>query len=117
MLFTVDSIEGNSNIGVPMFSSSGKQSNYNYKVFTTPIIKEDTAAEGGEGDKTVKKGMDQIDPKGKYKIKAAEKEGDVTSLTKFIFRPQTSQPRLKTKSKLLLFWTSLSANQRKTKPG
>ena len=32
--FTIDSIEGNSNIGVPVFSRTGRHSNYNYLVFS-----------------------------------------------------------------------------------
>lgn len=34
MIFTIDSIEGNSHIGVPVFSRSAKKSNYNYLVFS-----------------------------------------------------------------------------------
>jgi len=33
-VFTIDAIEGNSHIGVPVFSSSGRKSNYNYRVFS-----------------------------------------------------------------------------------
>jgi hypothetical protein len=36
MIFTIDSIEGNSHIGVPVFSRSAKKSNYNYLVFSPP---------------------------------------------------------------------------------
>ena len=34
MVFTVDTVEGNSNIGVPVFSRFGKKSNYNLIVFS-----------------------------------------------------------------------------------
>ena len=33
-VFTIDKIEGNSYIGVPVFSNCGKMSNYDYIVFT-----------------------------------------------------------------------------------
>ena len=33
-LILIDKIEGNSGIGVPVFSKFGKNSNYNYKVFS-----------------------------------------------------------------------------------
>ncbi len=36
MLFTVESIEGNSHIGVPVFSRTAKKSNFHYLVFQTP---------------------------------------------------------------------------------
>lgn len=31
---TISSIEGNSNLGVPVFSRSGRKSNYSYLVFS-----------------------------------------------------------------------------------
>lgn len=36
MVFTIDLIEGNSHIGVPVFSSSAKKENKNYMVFSQP---------------------------------------------------------------------------------
>eukprot|EP00347_Sterkiella_histriomuscorum_P010785 403374929 len=36
MIFTIDSIEGNSHIGVPVFSRSAKKSNYDFIVFSPP---------------------------------------------------------------------------------
>ena len=36
MIFTIDAIEGNSYIGVPVFSRSAKKANYNYLVFSSP---------------------------------------------------------------------------------
>jgi hypothetical protein len=36
MIFTIDLIEGNSHIGVPVFSSSAKKENKNYMVFSQP---------------------------------------------------------------------------------
>lgn len=33
-VFTIDSIEGNSHIGVPVFSRYGKKSNYHFIVFS-----------------------------------------------------------------------------------
>ena len=38
-LFTIDKIEGNSNIGVPVFSRFGKMQNYNFLVMS-PVKKE-----------------------------------------------------------------------------
>jgi hypothetical protein len=34
MIFTIDLIEGNSHIGVPVFSNSAKKENKNYMVFS-----------------------------------------------------------------------------------
>jgi hypothetical protein len=34
MIITIQSIEGNSGIGVPCFSHNGKASNYQYRVFS-----------------------------------------------------------------------------------
>jgi hypothetical protein len=36
MIFTIDLIEGNSHIGVPVFSASAKKENKNYMVFSQP---------------------------------------------------------------------------------
>jgi hypothetical protein len=36
MIFTIDLIEGNSHIGVPVFSNSAKKENMNYMVFSQP---------------------------------------------------------------------------------
>jgi len=36
MIFTIDLIEGNSHIGVPVFSNSAKKENKNYMVFSQP---------------------------------------------------------------------------------
>ena len=36
MIFTIDLIEGNSHIGVPVFSSSAKKENKNFMVFSQP---------------------------------------------------------------------------------
>lgn len=36
MIFTIDLIEGNSHIGVPVFSNSAKKENKNYMVFSKP---------------------------------------------------------------------------------
>lgn len=36
MIFTIDLIEGNSHIGVPVFSSSAKKENKNWMVFSQP---------------------------------------------------------------------------------
>ena len=36
MIFTIDAIEGNSHIGVPVFSRSAKKANYDYIVFSPP---------------------------------------------------------------------------------
>jgi len=36
LIFTIDAIDGNSHIGVPVFSRSAKKSNFNYLVFTSP---------------------------------------------------------------------------------
>jgi len=33
-VFTIDAVEGNSNIGVPVFSRYGKKANYNFLVFS-----------------------------------------------------------------------------------
>jgi len=38
-LFTIDKIEGNSNIGVPVFSRFGKMQNYNFLVMS-PVKKD-----------------------------------------------------------------------------
>ena len=35
-IFTIDAIEGNSHIGVQVFSRSARKSNYHYLVFTSP---------------------------------------------------------------------------------
>lgn len=35
-VFTIESIEGNSHIGVPVFSRSAKKANYEYLVFSPP---------------------------------------------------------------------------------
>lgn len=36
MIFTIDRIEGNSHIGVPVFSASAKKENKNFMVFSQP---------------------------------------------------------------------------------
>ncbi len=35
-MFTIEAIEGNSHIGVPVFSRSAKMANYEYIVFSPP---------------------------------------------------------------------------------
>jgi len=55
MIFTIDLIEGNSHIGVPVFSQSGKKENKNYMVFSRPrapkkIAESDTEADLVEGE-------------------------------------------------------------------
>ena len=35
-VYTIDMIEGNSNLGVPMFSAFGKNQNYQYIAFSPP---------------------------------------------------------------------------------
>ena len=50
MIFTIDAIEGNSHIGVPVFSRSAKKSNYDYLVFSPPReVKMDSIDENYEG--------------------------------------------------------------------
>ena len=46
-VFTIDSIEGNSNLGNPVFSNYGKMQNYQYLVLSP--VKEDDAGPG-KGD-------------------------------------------------------------------
>jgi len=47
-VFTIESIEGNSNLGNPVFSNYGKMQNYQYLVLS-PVKEDDgTAANGGE---------------------------------------------------------------------
>jgi len=47
-VFTIESIEGNSNLGNPVFSNYGKMQNYQYLVLS-PVKEDDgTAKNGGE---------------------------------------------------------------------
>jgi hypothetical protein len=51
-VFTIDKIEGNSYIGVPVFSNCGKMSNYEYIVFTPqkPHVSNKEPDEGNNND-------------------------------------------------------------------
>ena len=46
-LFTIDKIEGNSNIGVPVFSRYGKMQNYNF-LCMSPVKKPNEVVEDQE---------------------------------------------------------------------
>jgi len=46
-LFTIDKIEGNSNIGVPVFSRFGKMQNYNF-LCMSPVKKPNEVVEDQE---------------------------------------------------------------------
>lgn len=51
MIFTIDLIEGNSHIGVPVFSNSAKKENKNYMVFSQPRApKKIEESDNEEGD-------------------------------------------------------------------
>ena len=53
MIFTIDLIEGNSHIGVPVFSSSGKKENMNYMVFSQPKQPKKKTIEELEGEDSI----------------------------------------------------------------
>ena len=45
-VFTIESIEGNSNLGNPVFSNYGKMQNYQYLVLS-PVKEDDGTAQNG----------------------------------------------------------------------
>lgn len=80
-LFTIDKIEGNSNIGVPVFSRFGKMQNYNFLVMSP--VKKDKA----EDIDSVKPLLDSINEKFKIQPNANEtvkKEGEKLKKTVII---------------------------------
>ena len=65
-VFTIDSIEGNSNLGNPVFSNYGKMQNYQYLVLSP--VKED--------DGTAKNGNEELNSDNmQFKVKSMEGEG------------------------------------------
>ena len=69
MIFTIDLIEGNSHIGVPVFSNCAKKENKNYKVFSQPRAPKKQQESDEEEDKKRKEleaksnGAIGLDPK------------------------------------------------------
>ena len=66
-VFTIESIEGNSNLGNPVFSNYGKMQNYQYLVLSP--VKEDDMPGGHGGD-------DQNNDNMQFKVK--NMDGDAT---------------------------------------
>lgn len=72
-LFTIDKIEGNSNIGVPVFSRFGQMQNYNF-LCMSPVKKPKEAVEEKESL------IDQVNAK--FKFQPAATETDTKSAVK-----------------------------------
>ena len=72
MIFTIDLIEGNSHIGVPVFSNSAKKENKNYMVFSQPKkpkkIEEESDEETNEQSKLVATGNNDMRQKDKVSL-------------------------------------------------
>lgn len=73
MIFTIDLIEGNSHIGVPVFSNSAKKENKNYMVFSQPKAPKKHQESDEEDDRKRrelegKSGTTGMDPKSQDRV-------------------------------------------------